>query len=261
MNNKGNLGSADDFGDVGEVDMFGLDEFGQPVGGDSLWGGIIGAGVSTSASILVRALSTPTSTAFEYSEAAGLAAGVAAGGLLMAFPSTRRMGLAAIATSAVTNGLRQLEQSLFPAKFSTAEANALAAKAAASSTGTAPPSAVNNPSLPSATPNQFGGVVMDPTGVIRPYQGLGIHTIEPGYAVHGNGFGAVAIDPAYPVPGSIHGASNGFAGNMNGPPTLVGAGDYGMGDNPGAAQTKLLGGPSVSALGAHFGATLFGGPN
>jgi hypothetical protein len=74
-------------------------------------------------------------------------------------------------------------------------------------------------------------------------------------------FGDPVIDPAYPIPGSVHGAFGGFGAarpELVGPPTLVGAGDYGMSENPGATQTKLLGGPSISALGAHYGATLFG---
>lgn len=258
--NNGNLGDADGFSDVGNVDMFGLDEFGEPAGGDSLWGGVIGGGIGTGAAILTRAMTSATSTMHKYSEGMGLVAGLVAGGVLYAFPGSRRMGLTAMAVAGVTNGLRQLEASLFPAQLTAAQAATVAQAAASSTTGTAPVSAGG------AAPQQgWGGVTIDPTGVIRP--GLGIHAIEPGYAVHGGGFGAVAIDPAYPVPGSVHagfGGGSGFGMNrpdLVGPPTLVGAGDYGMGDNPGVAQTKLLGGPSVSALGAHYGATLFGGQN
>jgi hypothetical protein len=231
---NGNLGDADGFSDVGNVDMFGLDEFGEPAGGDSLWGAVIGGGVGTVGAILTRAMTAPTSKVHSYAEALGGVAGAVAGGVMIAFPGTRRMGWAALATALVTNGLRQMEQSFFPGS-------------AGSTT---------------AAPSGWGGVVIDPTAVIRPGQGFGIHAIEPGYAVQG-GFGAPVIDAAYPVPGSIHGGGGaGFGMNrsdMIGPPTLVGAGDYGMGDNPGVAQTKLLGGPSVSALGAHYGATLFGG--
>lgn len=250
----GELGSDD-------VDMFGLDEFGMPAGGDAMWGAMIGGGISTGAAIITRAVTKPTSKIHQYSEAIGLLGGAVAAGAMMAFPGTRHMGWAALATSFVTNGLRQIEASFFPAHLTIGEAQAVAAAAAASPTGTAPVAAAT-------TSQGWGATVIDPTAVIRPYQGngLGIHTIEPGYAVHGGGFGAPTIGPAYPVPGSIH-ASGGSAGfgqsrpELVGPPTLVGAGDYGMGDNPGAAQTRLLGGPSVSALGAHYGATLFGGPN
>ena len=100
---------------------------------------------------------------------------------------------------------------------------------------------------------------------------IGIPSIEPGFVVPANlpammnhGFGAAKIEPAFPVQGSISGGGAGFGANrpdLVGPPTLVGAGDYGMGDNPGLQQARLLGGPSVSTMGAHFGATLFGGSN
>jgi hypothetical protein len=223
----GNLGESD-YG-MGEVDMFGLDEFGNPAGADSMWGAVIGGGVSTGAAILARSLAKdPTAKLHKYSELTGLLAGAVAGGIMMAFPGTRRMGWAAAATALVTSGLRQLEQSLM-----------------SKSAGMA-------------------GVTIDPTGVIQPGGGFGIHTIEPGYSVPSAGFGAATIDPAYPVPGSISGGSAGFGADrpeLVGPPTLVGAGDYGMNDNPGVQQTKLLGGPNVSAIGAHFGATLFGSHN
>jgi hypothetical protein len=253
MKNNGNLGDTDGFSDVGEVDMFGLDEFGQPAGGDSMWGAVIGGGVGTGVAMIARKMTNnPTKSIHKFSELLGLAAGGIAGGVMMAFPSTRRMGWAAAATALVTNGLRQLENSL----------DKQAQQAAASPTGTAP----------TPTPAAFG-------------RGFGIPTIEPGYvvpanlpAMANNGFGAVTIDPAFPVPGSIHGGGmggvvidptaviqpgQGFGRPVElvGPPTLVGAGDYGMSDNAGANQTKILGGPSLSAMGAHFGATLFGGNN
>jgi hypothetical protein len=267
------LGDTDGFSDVGEVDMFGLDEFGEPAGGDSMWGAVIGGGVGTGAAIIARAMTAPTSSIHKFSELAGLAAGAAAGGVMMAFPGTRRMGWAAMATAFVTNGLRQLEQSLFPPKVDAATAQVQAQQAAASPTGTAPtPTAAQVTAAKASGMLGMGwnGVTINPTAVIQPGQGFGIPAIEPGYVVPANlpalqnGFGAVAIDPAFPIPGSIHGGGNGFGAarpELVGPPTLVGAGDYGMSDNPAVTQTKLLGGPSVSSMGMHFGATLFGGGN
>lgn len=270
MKNNGNLGDTDGFSDVGEVDMFGLDEFGQPAGGDSMWGAVIGGGVGTGVAMIARKMTDPTKSVHKFSELLGLAAGGIAGGVMMAFPGTRRMGWAAAATALVTNGLRQLENSLFPDQLTAAAAATQAQQAAVSPTGTAP------------TPTQQQ-VATNPAAFGR---GFGIPTIEPGYvvpanlpAMANNGLGAVTIDPAFPVPGSIHGG--GFGGvvidptaviqpgagfgrsgvELVGPPTLVGAGDYGMSDNAGANQTKILGGPSLSAMGAHFGATLFGGNN
>jgi hypothetical protein len=288
----GNYGEGDDMDGVGEVDMFGLDEFGQPVG-DAMWGSVIGGGIGTGIAIMTRAMTKPTSKIHQFSELTGLLAGGAAGGVMMAFPATRRMGVAAIATAFVTNGLRQLEQSLFAPKLTLAEAQALV-DAAAAAGGKAAPADVK-PAAVAAKAAGWGGVVMDPTAVIQPYQGngFGIHSIEPGYVVPANlpsmmngpgnvtmsptgviwpqqnGFGAASIEPGFLIPGSGGGgfASGGGAGfgidqpELMGPPTLVGAGDYGMGNNAGATQTRLLGGPSVSSMGAHFGATLFGGSN
>ena len=41
------------------------------------------------------------------------------------------------------------------------------------------------------------------------------------------------------------------------PPQLVGAGDYGLSQNPAAAQAQLVG-AGISGLGSHFGSTIFG---
>jgi hypothetical protein len=243
MNNT-TLGDADGLADVGDVDMFGLDEFGGATRED-MWGAVIGNGTATVASIAIRKLTKPYSTYSKYSEGIGALVGAAAGAIMYAFPKTKGMGMSAIANAVIGNGLRQLEQSFLapsPAEQMKAMEDAMAAVSGM---------------LPSK--GGWGNVTIDPTAVIQPYQGLGIHTIEPGYAVN-NGLGAVTIDPGYPVPGSVQGGY-GFGAarpELVGPPTLVGAGDYGMSENAGATQTKLLGGPSVSALGSHYGATLFG---
>ena len=246
MNNNTH-GDAGGLADVGDMDMFGLDEFGGATRED-MWGAVIGNGTATVASIAVRKLTKPNSAYNKYSEGIGALVGAAAGAIMYAFPKTKGMGMSAIANAVIGNGLRQLEQS-FLAPSPAEQLAALQATMAA----------MSNIQLPA--PGGWGNVVIDPTAVIQPYQGqgLGIHTIEPGYAVS-NGLGAVMIDPAYPVPGSVQGGY-GFGAarpELVGPPTLVGAGDYGMSENAGATQTRLLGGPSVSALGSHYGATLFG---
>ena len=138
------------------------------------------------------------------------------------------MAMTVVATSLVGNGLRQLEQSF-----------------------------LNKPVADQPAAGGLGIHTIEP-GYAVPASGLGIHTIEPGYAVPASGLGAVTIDPAFPVQGSMPNGLGAARPELVGPPTLVGAGDYGMGENPAVAQSKLLGGPSVSALGAHYGATLFG---
>lgn len=264
------LSDVGDVGDVGEIDMFGLDEFGQPAGADSLWGAVIGGGLGTGAAIITRAMTKPTSRFHQFSEVVGLVAAGVAGGVMMAFGPSRRMGMAAIATGLVTNGLRQVENILFPPKFSVEELRAMLAAAQANGGTT---QAAGNGASAGEGAFGYNGVTIDPTAVIQPGEfgqygqdidvaepdnGFGIHAIEPGYAVHGNGFGTAVIDPAYPIPGSVSGLGQPRP-ELVGPPTLANAGDYGMSDNPAVSQTQILGGPSVSGLGAHYGATLFGG--
>ncbi|MCP6725818.1 hypothetical protein NL526_27565, partial [Klebsiella pneumoniae] len=88
---------------------------------------------------------------------------------MMAFPGTRRMGWAAVATAFVTNGLRQLENSLFPDQLTAAAAQTQAAAAAASPTGTAPTPTSQQVQQAAA----FGGVTINPTAVIPPGMGNG----------------------------------------------------------------------------------------
>jgi hypothetical protein len=235
-------------GEVGDVDMFGLDEFGMPQGTDPLWGAVIGGGVGTSAAMLARKFGKSHTALHKYSEAVGFLVAGAAGGAMVAFPNTRRMGWAAIATAFVTNGVRQLEHSLFPTKFSHQHLAAMHAHAMATD-GTA---SAADMKAPMSAPGGWDG-------------GFGIHSIEPGYPVPsgyvGPGLGAAVIDAAYPIPGSVSQSGSFDGGGFNdapvGPPTLLGAGDYGLNNNPAVQQNTLLGGPTLSALGAHFGSTLF----
>jgi hypothetical protein len=182
------------------VDLFGLDEFGQPVGGLSVYGGLIGGVTQTAASMLFRRVTT-NSTMNKFSEGLGGVVGAAVGaGLWFMGPDYRAAAFSAGLTALVTGALRQAEVSLLPAPATA-------------------------------------------------------------------GWGMVSVDPQYMVPGSS-GMSGGQWGlatiepsaslrGLQGPPQLVGAGNYGLGDNPGAQQVVLQGGPNISGLGAHFGATLF----
>jgi hypothetical protein len=146
---------------LGDVDMFGLDEFGEPVGMKSYWGSAIGGVAATGTAIAVRALSK-SPTMLKHAEGIGLAAGVIAGGAMMAMKGTRHAGWSAIAATLATSGLRYAEQ-LF------------------------------------MTPPLLGAVEIERTGVIRPLQGdidvrtmdggMGIATIEPTGAVFSGGLG------------------------------------------------------------------------
>lgn len=86
------------------------------------------------------------------------------------------------------------------------------------------------------------GVEIEPAAAVP--GGFGIPAIEPGYGIRGD-LGVVTPEAGYAIPGSV-----------SGPPALQG--DYGLSANPAVQQTKILGGPAVSGMGAHYGATLFG---
>lgn len=206
----------------GDDDMYGLGEAGGR--NQYLIGSGVGVATSTATALIIRrAVKDPVtgeSTVKKYANGIGAVAAAAVGGAMMASSKTREIGIATIVSGVAAGLLAHVAEMISAKKKS----------------------------------GGWGDVVIDPTAVIEPYQG----------------FGAAMIDPAYPVPGSINqgygfGTTNPnvtLVGAQNvslvGPPTLANAGDYGMGENPAVTQTKLLGGPSISALGAHYGSTVFG---
>lgn len=111
MKDSGDLGG--DLGDLGRggyddgVDLFGLDEFGAPVGLAPLYGAMIGTGAGTLTAIGVRSMKPEWG---DKSELIGLAAGVLTGGIMLAFPGTRHAGWVAMASAGLNNGLRAVEQ-------------------------------------------------------------------------------------------------------------------------------------------------------
>ena len=109
-------GFGDYSDDLGEVDMFGLDEFGNAAGWGAGWGALIGVGLSSSVAVGVRALVNQATSPnlFKWSEGIGAAAAVVAGGVMMAFKKTRHAGLVAGITGLVSNGVRQVEKLMAP---------------------------------------------------------------------------------------------------------------------------------------------------
>ncbi len=202
------LGANGDY--MGNVDLFGLDEFGQPIGLNCNWGAAIGAAAQASGAMAVRRFTAMD----DYAEGIGAAIGAGAGAVMMAFPGSRAAGWTAAITSLVGGGIRQLENMLG------SERAANAARNAAQGNSTA---------------------------------GMGLPVIDPQYLVPGSaglmggGLGLATIEPSAVVSGS----------GLQGPPQLQGAGDYGLANNPAAAQAQLVG-PQLSGLGQHFGSTLFG---
>jgi hypothetical protein len=193
-----NLGAYNE-DEYGSVDLFGLDEFGQPVGPYPAIGAALGTAIQTSAAIAVRRFTKKD----KWSEGIGAGVGVMAGGAMMLLPKMRAMAWSTLAASLVGGGLRQLE--VMMSKNEKAKQEAAEAAKEAESSG-----------------EQSGmGLVQ-----IEPTEALGLPTIEPTQM-------------------------------LGMPPQLVGAGDYGLSQNPAAKQAQLVG-PGVSGLGSHFGSTIFG---
>lgn len=111
---ENDLGGLGDFGAYDDVDIFGLDSFGDPTGMAALYGAMIGTGVGTLTAIGIRSLKPDWK---QWSELVGLAGGVLVGGGLMVSSKTRHAGWVAIASSALNNGLRAIEQYFRPAPF------------------------------------------------------------------------------------------------------------------------------------------------
>lgn len=225
------FGSLSDSG-FGSVSLFGLDEFGQVTGMNPLWGAVAGAGFQTVGAIAARQF-VDSFAMDKWSEAIGAGVGVAAGGVMMAFGNTRAAGVTAIATSLVNGGLRQIEALMFGATY----ADKLAAmnKKIASLKGEACTKAGG-----AGEPCQIAPY--SSAGGYNPYV-LGAPVVESGNS-RTVGLGMVQADS---VPG--------FAGpnvQVMGPPIA----DHGIA-GPAAAAVQLMGGPALSGLGSHFGATLF----
>jgi hypothetical protein len=213
MGNK-NLGFGDDGydGDVGQVDLFGLDEFGQNPGADAIWGAAVGVGLSTGTSIALRAL-TKSPTIHRWSEGIGFLVGGGVSGAMAAMEKTRYAGWVGLMTSFLSNGLRQVETILFP--NDTAELLALTKRkldVAYGKLSDADKKTVDE--LKGAMPQLMAPVVEFAAPVIE----------TAGY-----------LSSAPPV-------------------NLMDNSHLGAG----AENVQLMGGPEISGLGAHFGATLFG---
>lgn len=213
MGNK-NLGFGDDGyeGDVGQVDLFGLDEFGQNPGVDGLWGAAIGAGLSTGTSIALRAL-TKNPTVHKWSEGIGFLVGGGVSGAMAAMEKTRYAGWTGLMTAFLSNGLRQVETLLFPDDAAQMMA-AMQKKLAAAMAKLSPEDQKVINELKGAMPELMAPVVE---------------------------FAAPVIETA------------GYLGSAP-PVNLMDNSHLGAG----AADVQLMGGPEISGLGAHFGATLFG---
>ena len=129
-------------GDV--ADLFGLDEFGAG-GMLGIAAGAIGAGAGAVGAVAARKYGKPGTFVGDHPEVVGLFAGLAAGGAMVAMPSTRSAGWTAVAAALAGQGVR------------------VAADAMAKSTATA----------------GWGGRVINPT---HAWPSLGLVDIQPTHA-------------------------------------------------------------------------------
>lgn len=108
MKKQYDLGDSDLGRGYDDVDILGLNEFGEPVGLSAIYGALIGAGAGSLGAIAARSFGSVALV--NNSELVGLGAAAIAGGIMAAFPSTRHAGWVAIATGVVSNGLRAVER-------------------------------------------------------------------------------------------------------------------------------------------------------
>lgn len=235
----GTMLGAYDYSDMGQVDLFGLNEFGMPDGMNPLWGAVIGGGIGTGTAIAVRALGgKPTVGKTDWgkwSEGIGFAVGGLSSGLMMAFPGTRAAGWAGLAVSFMTNGLRALEQMFTKTSAATKKGAHVSGWGAA---------------------------------VIEPLDGVTIESLSPGTRDL-SGFGVADIQSVPEAYGTIPGVYGPDQSQMPqlmavaGPQLSMGAPPVDTNQQGNLPQNSyhvgLMNGPALSGLGASYGATLFGG--
>lgn len=106
---------------LGGIDAFGLDEMGQPVGLNPVWGAVVGTGLGTVGAIATRQFAPSMA---KHSELVGFGLSALASGSMIMFEGTRAAGWTGLASAFLNNGLRQMEL-MFLAPSATAETAAL----------------------------------------------------------------------------------------------------------------------------------------
>lgn len=138
---------------LGGIDAFGLDEMGQPVGLNPVWGAVVGTGLGTIGAIATRQFAPRLAA---HSELIGLGLSALASGGMIFFEGTRAAGWTGLASAFLNNGLRQMELMYFAPKLAEAAVDAASA----------------------GVQGHWGEVVIDPTEAlglveINPTQALG----------------------------------------------------------------------------------------
>lgn len=93
---------------LGNVDLLGLNNFGEPVGMNPLWGVTIGGGTSFATSMILSRTSKAA-----HADLIGFLAGLATGGVMYSMKSTRHAAFGAFAGAFFASGLKWLGNTLF----------------------------------------------------------------------------------------------------------------------------------------------------
>lgn len=209
---------------LGKVDLLGLNNFGNPVGLNPIWGAAIGGGTAGVTTIAAR--HSGSAGLMAKAELAGLGMGLGVSAVMYAMKSTRHAALGGVLGAFLASGLAYMERLIFgDAQVAAATATQAAVKAAGTS----------GMGIPQ----------------VRNLNGLGIPQAR---AL--NGLGVPMISARSTSAGTIPGvAGNQLAGSgFSAPPvSLLGP------TSPQAAHLRGIGGPAIHGLSTSYGATLLGG--
>jgi len=236
---------------MGEVNLLGLDEFGQNPGVSPITGALIGGGVAGGTSIMLGHVNAFSGQVINR-EGWGLLAGLAASAVMWLTGPTRARHAAwgGVVGAFLAEGLPWLEKMLLgTVQLPVATAQTAATVAAAASGTPVTPSGVGIPRI-----HALNGLGIAKIHALN--GGLGMRRQPNGHLLNGLGLHMTANQPQSfgTIPG-VHGPA--FAGAQIGsarsPVSLLGS------PTAQSQQVSLLGGPQVHGLSAAYGATLLGG--
>jgi len=219
---------------LGNVDLLGLNEYGNNPGLSPIWGTLIGGGVAGVTS-LVAGQATSSPTLQNNREIIGLGAGLATAGVMYAMRGTRHAAIGAALGAFLASGLAWLEKTIFGTVQLPAATAAVATQVAAAAGG-----ATTTTTPAAGTSGRLG------ISTTRALNGLGIATTR---ALNGLGIATTASVPR--AAGTIPGVAGLRLGNGSPPVNLMGP------MTPASQQVRLMGGPPISGMAGHWGATHF----
>lgn len=214
---------------LGNVDLLGLNSFGQNPGMSPILGAVIGGGTAGITTLALDHYGSGTTQV--NSDVIGLGVGLAAAGIMYAMPKTRHAALGAALGAFLASGLRWLERVVFGTVQLPAATAQVASQVAAGATGTTP----GMSGLGIARTRALNGLGLSTT---RALNGLGIATTQQ------------RVPPVGTIPG-VAGPRLTTGGGGRPPLSLLGP------NSPGAAQVRLMGGPQIHGVAGHWGATHF----